>query len=82
MAFPKHDTFEFSLNYTKLATLAIKVYVGKSKINSAKNVTFIGHCTKPSYLRQVGFKVDHKRSQVQSTLEVTFLAKFILLFPT
>ena len=27
------------LNYTKLATLAIKASVGKSKINLAKNVT-------------------------------------------
>ena len=31
-----NDTFEFSLNYTNLATLAIKAYVGKSKINSVK----------------------------------------------
>ena len=29
-------SIEFSLNYTKLVTLAIKAYVGKSKINSAK----------------------------------------------
>ena len=28
--------FEFSLKYTKLATLAIKAYAGKSKINLAK----------------------------------------------
>ena len=31
--------FEFILNYAKLATLTIKAYVGKSKINLAKNVT-------------------------------------------
>ena len=30
---------EFFLNYTKVATLAIKAYVGKSKINLAKKVT-------------------------------------------
>ena len=29
---------EFSLNYTKLATLAIKAYMGKIKINSTKYV--------------------------------------------
>ena len=28
--------FEFSLNYTKLAMLPIKGYVGNNKINSAK----------------------------------------------
>ena len=33
---------EFPLNYTKLATLAIKTYVGKSKINLAKTVISSG----------------------------------------
>ena len=36
------SSIEFSLNYTKLATLAIKAYVGKNKINSAKKVTSSG----------------------------------------
>ena len=34
--------FEFSLNYTKLATLAIKASVRKSEINLVKNVTSSG----------------------------------------
>ena len=35
----------------------------------------------PSYLSQVGIRIDHKRFQVQSPMEVTFFAEFILLFP-
>ena len=34
--------FEFSLNYTKLAKLAIKACVGTSEIILAKNVTSSG----------------------------------------
>ena len=30
-------TLEFSLNYTKSATLSTKTYKGKNEINSAKN---------------------------------------------
>ena len=36
---------EFSLNYTKFAILAIKDYVGKSKINEPKKVTSSGDWT-------------------------------------
>ena len=32
---------EFSLNYAKLATLAIKAYIGKCKINSAKMLPLV-----------------------------------------
>ena len=35
-------SIEFSLNYTKLATLAIKAYVRKSKINSTKKSSPVG----------------------------------------
>ena len=38
--------FEFSLNYTKLVSLTINVYVEKSKTNSAKKVTSIGDQTR------------------------------------
>ena len=33
---------EFFLNYTKLAMLAIKSYIGKSKIKSAKKLPPVG----------------------------------------
>ena len=33
------QVIEFSLNYTKLATLAIKDYIEENKINLAKDVT-------------------------------------------
>ena len=35
------ETIKFSLNYTKLATLAIKAYVRKSKINLAKKKSYL-----------------------------------------
>ena len=35
-----HLALEFCLNYTKFATLAIKVHIGKSKINLAENVHY------------------------------------------
>ena len=33
-----HDPLDFSLNYSNLATFAIKAYLGKSKINPAKKL--------------------------------------------
>ena len=36
------NLIEFFLNYTKLAMLAIKAYVGKSKINSTKKLPLVG----------------------------------------
>ena len=41
-ASPAMVSIEFSLKCIKLATLAIKAYAGKSKINLTKNVTSIG----------------------------------------
>ena len=38
-------TLEFSLNYTKLATLPTKTYTGKSKKNSAKKIASSGDRT-------------------------------------
>ena len=38
----KMVTLEFSLNYKKLATWAIKVYVVRSKIKSAKKLSSVG----------------------------------------
>ena len=35
------STIEFSLNFIKLATLAVKAYVGKSKINSARKLHLV-----------------------------------------
>ena len=35
-------TIKFSINYRKLATLAMKGYVGKSKINSSKKLPLVG----------------------------------------
>ena len=37
--------FEFFRNYTKLAVLVVKAYIGKNKINSAKIVTSSGDWT-------------------------------------
>ena len=47
------------LDYTKLATLAIKAYVGKSKINLAKNVTSSRDWTRTSgaYLTEIIWQV-------------------------
>ena len=38
----KMNLIEFFLNYTKLAMLAIKAYVEKSKINSTKKLPLVG----------------------------------------
>ena len=37
-----NDSFEFSLNYTKLTTLALKTYLGKSKIKLAEKLPPVG----------------------------------------